>query len=115
MNSSDYTNESNIDTVLGDDIRFKGVLKFQKSLKIKGKFNGSIEDSGVLVVGENAVINANIVAENVIISGRVTGNINAKKSLELQRHAKIKGDIKTPDIVINTGAIFNGKCEMETI
>ena len=115
MDLNQYEHEENIDTVLGDDIYFKGILKFKKSLKIKGKMDGNIEDSGVLVVGEHARVTGNINANDVMIEGTHTGNITAKHSIEINKHARLKGDLKAPDLRIHSGSVFNGKCEMETL
>ena len=115
MDLDQFTNDENIDTVLGDDIFFKGVLKFKKSLKIKGKLNGEIKESGTLIIGEHAQVQANVQVNDVLVEGTIKGNITAKRSIEMKKHGRLQGDIKAPDLRIHSGSILNGKCEMETL
>jgi cytoskeletal protein CcmA (bactofilin family) len=104
--------EDEIDTILAEDIDFTGELKFKAPLMIKGKFNGQIKASHDLYVGENAEIEAKIEADMISSRGKITGNITAKKCIELFSTAKVSGDITCPDLIIESGAIFDGYCNM---
>ena len=104
--------ENKIDTVVSDDINFKGNLKFKNSLKIKGKFEGKIETDGHLIVGREATISADINAKVVSISGDVNGKIKAKQKLELFKNSRVNGDLITPDLLMEHGSLFNGTCIM---
>ncbi len=106
--------ESAIDTVLADDIDFKGTLKFSRSLMIKGKFEGEIDATGHLIIGPNAVVNAKIKAGVITNHGEINGNVEATEKLEMFKGAKLTGDIKTPELYIENGCIFNGNCTMPT-
>jgi len=88
------------------------VFKDPISLKINGEFNGSLDTRGTLSIGSAAVIVANITGDNIVIAGRVDGNIAASKMLTLMPTAILKGDITTPKLNIVEGAIFQGKCQM---
>ena len=104
--------ESEIDTVLAGDIDFTGVLKFSKSLMIKGKFEGQIEAEGHLFLGPNAYIKAQIKVNKLTSYGKIDGNVFAKERVELSKESQLNGDIVTPDLVIESGCKFNGKCSM---
>ncbi len=104
--------EKNINTVLSDDIEFSGTLKFKTSLKIKGKFEGKIDATGHLFIGKKAVVKADVKARKVSIYGKITGNIETTESIELFSGAELTGDIKTPDLIIESGSYFNGNCTM---
>ncbi len=104
--------ESEIDTVLAEDIDFTGTLVFEKPLMIKGKFSGEIKASGDLYIGKDAEINAVIEANLVSSKGRIKGDIFARSRVELFSSASVEGDITTPDLVIESGCKFNGKCRM---
>ncbi len=106
--------ESEIDTILSEDIDFTGELSFEKPLMIKGKFNGEIKSSSDLYIGKDAVIKAQIEADLVSVKGKIDGNITSKKRVELFSTASITGDITSPAIVMENGAIFNGICTMNT-
>ncbi|MBI4978874.1 MAG: polymer-forming cytoskeletal protein [Spirochaetes bacterium] len=104
--------EKNIVTILADDIVFKGSLQFKTSLMIKGTFEGDIDSTGELVIGEKAVVKAKVKSATIVCYGRIDGNVEATKSIIFARTAVINGDIKTPDLVIQSGCKFNGNCAM---
>lgn len=104
--------EKDITTVLADDISFKGTLGFESSLMIKGKFDGDIVAKGLLVIGENAVVNATIKSKTIIVFGKITGNVEASESIMLAKSSHLTGDMKTPDLVIQSGCKYNGNCQM---
>jgi cytoskeletal protein CcmA (bactofilin family) len=104
--------EDEIDTILAEDIDFTGELKFKAPLMIKGKFKGEIKASHDLYIGENAEIEAKIEADVISSRGRITGNITAKKCIELFSTARVTGDITCPELIIESGATYDGYCNM---
>ena len=105
--------ESDIDTVLAEDIKFSGSLKFTHSLMVKGEFKGEIETpKGHLFVGEDAKIKGNIAANNVSNMGRIEGNLNIKNKFELYSSGALTGDVTCDELFIENGSIFNGKSVM---
>lgn len=105
--------ENKIDTVIAEDIDFRGTLKFKNSLKIKGKFEGKIISDGQLIIGRESVTSADINASLVSISGTVNGKIKAAKKIELFKKSRINADLIATEIVMESGAVFNGTCIME--
>lgn len=104
--------ESEIDTVLAEDIDFSGVLSFKDALMIKGKFRGEIKAAGDLYVGNKADVEAKVQARMISTRGKIKGNIEAASRVELFSSANVEGDIACPDFVIESGAIYNGTCRM---
>ncbi len=104
--------ENKIDTVIADDISFKGKLKFKNSLKIKGQFEGKIETEGHLVIGREAIISADITANKVSINGEMNGKVKASHKIELFKKSRTRGDMVSPDIHMESGAWFSGTCMM---
>ena len=104
--------EKDVDTVLAEDIDFSGTMKFKDSLMIKGKFDGEIDAEGHLILGPNAVIKATIRTGVLTNYGKIIGNVEAIEKIELLRGAELNGDVKTPDLIIESGCILNGKCTM---
>jgi cytoskeletal protein CcmA (bactofilin family) len=104
--------ETDIDTVLAEDIDFSGVLSFKEPLMIKGKFKGEIKAAGDLFVGEKAEVEAKIEARTISSRGRIKGNIVAQARIELSSTAVVDGDMQCPDLVIESGAVYNGTCTM---
>lgn len=102
------------DKVLDVDASMQGTLTFRDpvNLRINGKFEGNLDTKGNLTVGENAQIQADIMGENIVIAGRVNGNVVASSSLSLSRTAHLVGNIRTPSLSVTSGAIIQGKCDM---
>jgi cytoskeletal protein CcmA (bactofilin family) len=98
---------------LGKGTEFKGVITYEGTIRIDGKVEGEIITKGTLVVGETAVINAEISAGTVVSGGKITGNIRAQEKVQLLSTAVQTGTIVTPILVIEEGVTFNGKCEMD--
>ncbi len=101
-----------VTTVFNKDTEFSGDLSFKKSLQINGLFEGEISSGGFLVIGEGAVVRANIKAKTVILMGTVHGNIEALSRLEIHGTGRLYGNIRTAKLQIADGVVFEGKCEM---
>ncbi len=101
-----------INTTLGKETIFKGKMRFTKSLKIDGTFEGEIDSSGFLYIEAGAVVTANIMVRSIVIGGTVRGNITATEKLEMLTTGKVFGNIQTPRLRIADGVVFEGKCEM---
>jgi cytoskeletal protein CcmA (bactofilin family) len=91
---------------------FKGDLEFDDTMRIDGKFNGTITSKNELIVGESAHIDGTIHVGRVAISGTVVGKIKADQRVEIHRNGKVYSDIDTPALIIEEGAIFQGNCVM---
>ncbi|MFQ5963770.1 MAG: polymer-forming cytoskeletal protein [Candidatus Scalinduaceae bacterium] len=104
--------EGNV-TSLTSDVEVKGTIKFNKILKIDGKFEGEmITNDGEVVVGNTGIVKANVKVKNAIIEGHVDGNIMASDKVELKRKAQLIGDLKARTLVIEEGVVFVGKCNV---
>ena len=98
--------------VLSEDVEFKGVLSFTNQLEINGRFEGEIKADGPLVIGETAVVKAAINSEaNVVIRGKVQGNVRAKEKVEVAGHAQLFGDVTAPKFSLSETAVFVGKSD----
>ena len=100
--------------VLDVNATMQGTLAFSDpvNLRINGKFDGDLTTKGTLIVGEGARVTADIDGEEVTISGWVKGDIKATKMIALTSTAEVYGNVETPKISIEDGAIFNGQCKM---
>lgn len=104
-----------INAFLGRDTEFEGKLSFTGAVRIDGKLSGEIFSSGTLIVGESAVIKAQIHIADMVISGEVHGDIFAEKKIEITVPGKLFGNIKTPKLVLEEGVIFEGNCKMKDL
>ena len=98
--------------VLSSDVEIKGTIKFQKELLIDGKVEGDINSEGVLTVGENADIRAEIKTKSITVYGKVQGNITVSERCELKSKCTLQGDLKAARLIIEEGATFIGKSEV---
>lgn len=99
-------------SVIGKNTEFKGVLKDKENVRIDGKFEGEIQTEGMVIIGEDAVVQANITAKAVDIGGKVIGDINCAGRVELFSSGSLEGKIRASDLTIAEGAFFNGECNM---
>jgi len=104
--------EKTATSVIGKETEFKGTLRDRGSIRIDGSFEGKIETEGSLIVGEDAVVQANIKARSIIIGGKVVGDINCEEKVELFSSGSLEGKVIASDLTIAEGAFFNGECRM---
>ena len=109
---NDVLEDDDFDTILAPDIDFNGVLNFEKPFLIRGRLSGEIIARGLLVVDEEAVVEANITAPRVIIRGSVKGDVTAAEKVEVTITGKLVGNVTAPEIFMETGCVFNGRCTM---
>ena len=109
---SDLIGDDDFDTILSADIDFSGTLIFEKPFLIRGRVSGEIKTQGVLVIDEEAVVNADIHAAKVVLRGTVKGDINATEKVEVAVSGRLDGNVTAPEILMETGCVFNGRCTM---
>jgi cytoskeletal protein CcmA (bactofilin family) len=93
---------------LGRGVRLEGKLSFSGTVRVDATFQGSIVTDGVLVVGEGAKVDAEISCGSVVVEGEVNGNIVASSAVELRPTSRLHGDVETPSLSIERGALFEG-------
>ena len=104
---------ADLNAFLGKGCEYDGKLTFEGSVRIDGKFAGEIFSNDILLVGEGALVKAEIDVGTIIISGTVEGNITAKKMVELKAPAFVRGTITTPALMMEQGVILEGAVKME--
>ena len=100
--------------MLDVDASMQGSMVFKDpvNLRINGRFEGTLNTKGNLMIGEHAVVNADITGDSIIVAGKVNGTVNALKELKLISPACIVGDIRTPLLSVAEGAVLEGSCKM---
>ncbi len=101
-----------ITTFLGKGTEFEGILESFGALRIDGHFKGEISGEASLVVGEGAKIESDIHVSRLLNSGEIKGSVVAKKRVEICEPGKVLGNIRTPSLVMDEGAIMEGHCRM---
>jgi cytoskeletal protein CcmA (bactofilin family) len=106
---------SDLNALLGRGSEFEGKLTFEGTVRIDGKFTGTIVTNDVLVVGEGAKLAAEISCGSIIVHGEVQGDVRAKNAVELHQPARMRGNLECPSIMMEKGVIFEGQCKMENL
>jgi len=104
-----------LNALLGRGSEFEGKLTFEGTVRIDGKFTGTIITNDVLVIGEGAKIAAEITCGTIIVHGEISGNIKARTMVELHQPAKMRGNVETPVLMVEKGVIFEGQTKMEGV
>jgi len=107
-------NQPASETIVGADVKIKGNFKSPSNIQIFGQVKGRVNSESDVLVGEGARVEGGIKGKQVTVSGEIIGNIEALERLEITSQGILQGDIKTPDLVIQSGAKLTGKCEMPT-
>ncbi len=103
-----------ISTFLGSQASVDGTIEFQGTIRLDGSVKGKIKSNGgTVIVGEKAVVDAEVFVGTAIIMGEVRGTINAEERIEVYPPGRVVGDIQAPVISIEEGGLFNGNCAMK--
>ena len=98
---------------LGEGTEIVGEIKFAEIMRVDANISGSIHsDTGSLLVMEKGHIKADVEAGTVEVGGVVEGKITARSSVKILSSGRVYGDIYTPALIIEYGAVFDGKCSM---
>jgi len=98
---------------LGHSVVIKGDLTGQEDLMIEGRVEGTIESKQhSVVIGQQAAVKARILAKDVVVLGKVVGDITASTKIEIRPQGRVEGDLVAPAVVIAEGATFRGSIDM---
>ncbi len=116
MKNQEKGSEGDIVTVFGPETSFDGVLRFKETLHIKGKFKGTIEATGALVVEKGAEVETDSISVTSLeIAGKVSGSIRALDKVDMLSGSSVRGDVATSRLRIADGVLFEGQCSMTGI
>ena len=98
--------------MIGEGAVVEGTLNAGSDIRIRGKIVGKLNVEGRAIVAQEGEINGDLVATHADISGTVHGQIDISDTLVLKSTARVTADIKTSRLVVEEGAVFDGKCKM---
>ena len=99
-------------SLLSKKVNIVGEIQGNEDLHVEGRFKGSIKITGNIFVGPTGVVEADVEANNIIIQGKINGNVLARQQLEIQSAGELIGDCSAQSIDIREGAIFEGRSNM---
>jgi len=98
---------------LGKRTAFRGRIKFSQTLRVQGRFEGTIEASGALIVDKDAVVDADrIEVSSLVVYGTVIGNVFALDKVDMMGGSTVQGDVTAARLRIADGVLFKGRCSM---
>ncbi len=102
-----------VSTYLGPGVSVVGTISFEDTIRLDGKVKGKvISESGTVIIGEQAVLHADVSADVVIIMGEIHGTVDARQRIEAFPPGCVSGDIRAPVIAVEPGVVFDGNCTM---
>ncbi|HMF56114.1 MAG TPA: polymer-forming cytoskeletal protein [Pyrinomonadaceae bacterium] len=105
--------EGNVSGFVGSGTMLNGDVTFKDMLRVDGHLSGHISsDKGTLIVSAGGQVDAGVAVGVAKINGTVNGDITATERVEFGRAAKVKGNVQTPALIIEQGAVFDGGCRM---
>ena len=99
--------------IIGKQITISGKLSGTEDLIIEGRVEGAVKLSNHLTVEGSGVVEADIEVEDLTVNGAIHGDIQASRSISINEGAKVEGNIRAPRIIIEDGARFKGRVEMD--
>ena len=103
---------TNMNSVLGPGTELQGKFKDAAGVRADGNFEGELDVAGDVIVGPEAIVNANIRARSLLILGKVVGDIQSQGRVEIGSTGSLTGNVTASDLTIAEGAFFNGECRM---
>lgn len=98
--------------LIGEGTTIEGKVKSQGSVRVDGRIVGELIAHETVVVGAAGEIEGNVAAKNITVGGKVKGSLAAQEKLFFQTQAVVRGDINAAKLVVDEGAVFDGKCSM---
>jgi len=104
--------DDEIQSILAEGVEFDGELSFNHGLRVDGLVRGKVTSDACLIIGPSGKIEAEVRIRRAMINGEFRGAIHASDRVEIHKDGKVYGDIFTPCLIIEAGALFDGKCNM---
>ena len=104
-----------VPTILGREVVHVGVIEGRNNYVVHGRVEGNCDLDGVLLIGPDCLWVGNIMADTVIVKGRVEGSVRAHFKIEVRPSARINGDLSSPLIAVAEGAVLQGRISPDSI
>ena len=105
--------EGRLSGFVGHGTTLTGETEFHAMLRVDGHLIGTVtSEAGTLIIGTNGQVDANVMVAAAMINGTVNGDVIASEKLQLGRTARVMGNIQSPRLIVEEGAILEGSCSM---
>lgn len=102
-----------LSSLLGTGVDCEGTARVDGTLRLDGTFRGNLEVGETLIIGQTGSFSGKACGRSIIIAGRFKGEVLATEQVELQKGARLEGDVLARSFVIEPGVFFEGSCKME--
>lgn len=92
----------------------EGTIKSNSDIRVDGKINGKLMCNAKVIIGPTGIVTGEVNCQNAVIEGAFEGNLNVSELLNIRETAKINGEVNTNKLIIQSGAVFNVSCVMNT-
>jgi len=99
-------------TIIGAETLVSGEIRGDQNILVRGRIDGRVSITSTLTVEDGAILQADVDAEAVLISGVVVGNVSASGHVRLSSKARVVGDVTAPRVIVESGAAYRGRLEM---
>jgi len=99
-------------TFISDGAKIQGDLVVDHDLRVEGLVKGILQVGGTLVLGPTGRIEGDVTVRSATLAGQLTGNIKASEKIVMETKSVLIGDLETRELIINEGAVFQGKSTM---
>lgn len=99
-----------VNSIIGEGSEFKGEFNINGLLRIDGKFKGTIQTEGKVLIGQTGEAITDIKARVVVVGGLVKGNVFASERVIMLSTGQVNGNIITPSLIMEDGVVFEGSC-----
>ncbi len=113
--NTEFGRGGELNTIVGKGTVVEGDMKVKNSLRIDGLVKGNVNTTDTIIVGKDGEVEGRVRAKHLLLGGKVKGNVFASGRVFLESTASVFGDIKAVRLVVDEGAIFDGKCTMNEI
>ncbi|MBD3386915.1 hypothetical protein GF407_18570 [candidate division KSB1 bacterium] len=103
---------ADLNTILGKGTVFEGNIRLEHSLRVDGVVKGDVDTTDTLVIGKDGQVIGNIKVKSLILGGKLKGNARVSDIIVLESKSEFNGEMITGKLIIDEGAIFEGKCSM---
>lgn len=103
----------NLDGHLGEGTEIDGTLQFKGSVRIDGKFTGKVFSPSTLILGPRADLQGEVEVGELVVHGALSGQVRAAERVTIHASGRVEADLNTNKLVIEPGAYFRGRCEMQ--
>ncbi|MFH1387308.1 MAG: polymer-forming cytoskeletal protein [bacterium] len=106
--------QGGVDSVVGENAKFKGEMITKGSINVNGEFEGLIQAKGEVIISAGGKVVGEVIGGVVVVSGKVEGNITAKETLDVTKTGRVQGDLTAGRIIIEEGSTYHGRVKVES-